>query len=137
MFGFTSMLINLMRDHGHQRMAVAFDRPEPTFRHEQLDTYKANREAAPDILRQQMGLVRQVVETLGIPVLELPGFEADDIIATLATQARDAGSTSSWSPATATCTSWSRTRTSRCSTTGGACPTTCSTTRRASRSAPA
>jgi DNA polymerase I len=90
-FGFTSMLINLMRDHGHQRMAVAFDRPEPTFRHEKLDTYKANREAAPDILRQQMGLVRQVVETLGITVLELPGFEADDIVATLATQARDAG----------------------------------------------
>ncbi len=90
-FGFTSMLINLMRDHGHRRMAVAFDRPEPTFRHERLDTYKANREAAPDILRQQMGLVRQVVETLGITVLELPGFEADDIIATLATQGRDAG----------------------------------------------
>jgi DNA polymerase-1 len=90
-FGFTSMLINLMRDHGHRRMTVAFDRPEPTFRHERLDTYKANRDAAPDILRQQMGLVRQVVETLGIRVLELPGFEADDIIATLATQGRDAG----------------------------------------------
>ena len=90
-FGFTSMLINLMRDHGHRRMAVAFDRPEPTFRHEQVDTYKANRQAAPDILRQQIGLVRQVVETLGIRVLELPGFEADDIIATLATQGRDAG----------------------------------------------
>jgi DNA polymerase-1 len=90
-FGFTSMLINLMRDHGHRRMAVAFDRPEPTFRHERLDTYKANRQAAPDILRQQIGLVRQVVETLGIRVLELPGYEADDIIATLATQGRDAG----------------------------------------------
>jgi DNA polymerase-1 len=90
-FGFTSMLINLMRDHGHRRMAVAFDRPEPTFRHEKLDTYKANRSAAPDILRQQMGLVREVVETLGITVLDLAGFEADDIIATLATQARDAG----------------------------------------------
>jgi DNA polymerase I len=90
-FGFTSMLINLMRDHGHRRMAVAFDRPEPTFRHEQVDTYKANRQAAPDILRQQIGLVRQVVETLGIRVLELPGYEADDIIATLATQGRDAG----------------------------------------------
>src|SRR5262245_21775590 len=85
------MLINLMRDHGHRRMAVAFDRPEPTFRHERLDTYKANRQAAPDILRQQIGLVRQVVETLGIRVLELPGYEADDIIATLATQGRDAG----------------------------------------------
>jgi DNA polymerase-1 len=90
-FGFTSMLINLMRDHGHRRMAVAFDRPEPTFRHERLDTYKANRDSAPDILRQQIGLVRQVAETLGIRVLELPGFEADDIIATLATQGRDAG----------------------------------------------
>jgi DNA polymerase-1 len=90
-FGFTSMLINLMRDHGSGRVAVAFDRPEPTFRHERLDTYKANRESAPDILRQQIGLVRQVVETLGIRILELPGYEADDIVATLATQARDAG----------------------------------------------
>ena len=90
-YGFTSMLINLMRDHGHRRMAVAFDRPEPTFRHKQVETYKANRQAAPDILRQQIGLVRQVVETLGIRVLELPGYEADDIIATLATQGRDAG----------------------------------------------
>src|ERR671910_400039 len=90
-FGFTSMLINLMRDHGSGRVAVAFDRPEPTFRHERVDTYKANRESAPDILRQQMGLVRQVVGTLGIPIVELAGFEADDVIATLATQARDAG----------------------------------------------
>jgi DNA polymerase I len=90
-FGFTSMLINLMRDHGHRRMAVAFDRPEPTFRHERFEDYKANRSAAPDILRQQMGLVREVVETLGISVLDLAGYEADDIIATLATQARDAG----------------------------------------------
>ena len=89
------MLINLMRDHGHRRMAVAFDRPEPTFRHEQLETYKANRQAAPDILRQQIGLVRQVVETLGVRVLELPGYEADDIIATLATRAATPGSTSS------------------------------------------
>src|SRR5918994_37672 len=71
--------------------AVASDRPEPTFRHERIDTYKANRESAPDILRQQMGLVRQVVGTLGIPIVELAGFEADDVIATLATEARDAG----------------------------------------------
>jgi DNA polymerase-1 len=90
-FGFTSMLVNLLRDHGSERVAVAFDRPEPTFRHERLQTYKANRDAAPDILRQQMGLVRQVLESLGIPILEAPGFEADDILATLATQARDQG----------------------------------------------
>ncbi|HMG42315.1 MAG TPA: DNA polymerase I [Acidimicrobiales bacterium] len=90
-YGFTSMLVNLLRDHGSQRIAVAFDRPEPTFRHEMVDTYKANRDAAPDILRQQMGLVREVLESLGIPILDKAGFEADDILATLATQARDQG----------------------------------------------
>jgi DNA polymerase I len=88
-FGFTSMLVNLLRDHGSERVVVAFDRPEPTFRHERVPSYKANREAAPDILRQQVGLVRQVTESLGIPIVEAPGFEADDVIATLATQARD------------------------------------------------
>ena len=90
-FGFTSMLINLLRDHRPSGIVVAFDRPEPTFRHEQLDSYKANRQAAPDILRQQMGLVRQVIETLAIPIVELPGFEADDLIATLATKAAQDG----------------------------------------------
>ncbi|MEJ7583366.1 MAG: 5'-3' exonuclease H3TH domain-containing protein [Acidimicrobiales bacterium] len=88
-FGFTSMLINLLRDHRPDAIAVAFDRPEPTFRHEQSATYKANRNEAPDILRQQLGLVRQVIDTLEIPTLEQAGVEADDIIATLATEARD------------------------------------------------
>lgn len=90
-FGFTSMLINLVRDHEPTAIAVAFDRPEPTFRHERVETYKANRDEAPDILRQQMGLVRQVVDVLHLPVLELAGYEADDIIATVATRARDEG----------------------------------------------
>ena len=82
-FGFTSMLLNLVRDHRPDRVIVTFDRPEPTFRHRQVETYKANRESAPDILREQMGLVRQVVETLQLPIVELVGFEADDVIATL------------------------------------------------------
>jgi len=86
-FGFTSMLINLLRDHRPDGIAVAFDRPEPTFRHEAVSTYKANRAETPDLLRQQIGLVREVIETLGIPILELAGFEADDILATLATTA--------------------------------------------------
>jgi DNA polymerase-1 len=90
-YGFTSMLLNLVRDHQPEGIGVAFDRPEPTFRHERIADYKAGRSAAPDILRQQMGLVRQVVETLRIPIIEAPGFEADDILATLATQARDQG----------------------------------------------
>ena len=90
-YGFTSMLINLLKDHRPDAIAVAFDRPEPTFRHELVAEYKAGRAEAPDILRQQMGLVRQVVETLRIPIVEAPGYEADDVIATLATQARDRG----------------------------------------------
>ncbi len=90
-FGFTSMLINLLRDHEPEGVAIAFDLPKPTFRHERNPQYKAGREAAPDILRQQMGLVREVVDALNMPVIELEGFEADDILATLATRARDAG----------------------------------------------
>ena len=90
-YGFTSMLINLWRDHRPDQIAVAFDRPEPTFRHQRVDTYKANRHAAPDILRQQMGLVREVIDALALPTLEMAGYEADDIIATLATEGRDAG----------------------------------------------
>jgi len=90
-FGFTSMLINMIRDHEPDGIMVAFDRPEPTFRHEMIPTYKAQREPAPDILRQQMGLVREVVDALHIPMVELVGFEADDVLATLATRARDNG----------------------------------------------
>ncbi len=90
-YGFTSMLVNLLKDHHPDRLAVAFDRPEPTFRHQLLPDYKATRSEAPDILRQQLGLVRQVVETMRIPVVELAGYEADDVLAALATQAAAAG----------------------------------------------
>ena len=80
-FGFTSMLINVLKDHRPDGMLVAFDRPEPTFRHVADPEYKANRDAAPDILRQQMGLVREVLDSLGIKQVELAGWEADDLIA--------------------------------------------------------
>src|SRR4051795_1063067 len=90
-FGFTSMLINLLKDHQPNGIGVAFDRPEPTFRHELVADYKAGRSEAPDILRQQMGLVRQVLEALKIPMIDAAGFEADDVIATLATQAKEKG----------------------------------------------
>src|SRR5437660_1109685 len=90
-FGFTSMLVNLLKDHRPDAIAVAFDRPERTFRHEVVTDYKAGRAEAPDILRQQMGLVRQVVDVLHVPTVELAGYEADDVIATLATRARDQG----------------------------------------------
>lgn len=90
-FGFTSMLVNLIASQEPSGLAVAFDRPEPTFRHSVLDSYKAGRAETPDLLRQQMGLVRQVVDVLGIPVVDCAGYEADDVIATLATRAADQG----------------------------------------------
>ncbi|MEA3184998.1 MAG: polymerase, partial [Ilumatobacteraceae bacterium] len=67
------------------------DRPEPTFRHEANPLYKAQREAAPDILRQQMGLVREVLAALGVHVVDLAGWEADDILATVAEMAKAEG----------------------------------------------
>ena len=90
-YGFTSMLVNLLKDHRPDRLVAAFDRPEPTFRHEMIADYKAGRPETPDILRQQMGLVRQLLETLRVPIVELAGYEADDVIATLATRGAAAG----------------------------------------------
>ena len=90
-YGFTSMLVNHIKERHPDQLVVAFDRPEPTFRHELIPSYKATRSEAPDILRQQMRLVRQLVETMQIPVVEAPGFEADDVLATLATKAAAAG----------------------------------------------
>ncbi len=90
-FGFTSMLQYLLNEQKPDLVCVTFDRPEPTFRHEMVKDYKAGRAETPDILRQQMGLVRQVVEVLDLPCVEVIGFEADDVLATLATQARAVG----------------------------------------------
>ena len=81
-FGFTSMLAYVLNEQEPEGILVAFDRPEPTFRHEAEPEYKAQREAAPDILRQQMGLVREVLDALGIQTIDEPGWEADDLIAT-------------------------------------------------------
>ena len=90
-FGFTSMLVTMLKDHRPTGLVVAFDRSEPTFRHEAEPKYKAQRESAPDILRQQLGIVREVLAALGVPAIEIPGFEADDIIATVADRAVDGG----------------------------------------------
>ncbi|MEM1335059.1 MAG: 5'-3' exonuclease H3TH domain-containing protein, partial [Actinomycetota bacterium] len=81
-FGFTSMLAYVLDEQQPEGILVAFDRPEPTFRHEAEPEYKAQREAAPDILRQQMGLVREVLDACGIQTVDVAGWEADDLIAT-------------------------------------------------------
>jgi DNA polymerase-1 len=86
-YGFTAMLINVLRDEKPTHVAVAFDRSEPTFRHEQYVEYKANRRETPADFRSQLSLIFEVLDALGIRRLSLSGYEADDIIATLATEA--------------------------------------------------
>jgi DNA polymerase I len=85
-FGFTSMLQYMLNEHKPDLLGVTFDRPEPSFRHDMIPDYKAGRAETPDILRQQMSIVRQVVEVLDLPMFEVIGYEADDVLATLATQ---------------------------------------------------
>lgn len=90
-YGFTTMLLTLIKDHKPDGVAVVFDRPEPTFRHEAIAEYKAQREKAPEILIQQLGLIRELLDAMGIKWFELAGYEGDDIIATLATHANEQG----------------------------------------------
>lgn len=84
LYGFTRMLLKLIRECTPSHLAVVFDAGEPTFRHRLYDQYKANRLECPDDLRRQMPIFRDLVRALGIPVFEKAGFEADDIIGTLA-----------------------------------------------------
>jgi DNA polymerase-1 len=86
-YGFTSMLVKVLADEHPDGIAVVFDAPGPTFRNELDDEYKANRKATPDIFVPQIPLIHEVVDALQIPTLQVPGVEADDVIATLATRA--------------------------------------------------
>jgi DNA polymerase-1 len=88
-YGFTAMLINVLRDEQPTHVAVAFDRSEPTFRHEQYVEYKATRKETPADFRSQLSLIFEVLDALGVSRMSVAGYEADDIIATLATQAAD------------------------------------------------
>ncbi|NDC44588.1 MAG: DNA polymerase I [Actinobacteria bacterium] len=82
-YGFTSMLTTLMKDQRPDGVVVVFDRKEPTFRHEAAPEYKAQREKQPDILYQQLELVRELLGALGVATLDYQGFEGDDLIATI------------------------------------------------------
>jgi DNA polymerase I len=90
-FGFTSMLINVLRDEKPTHLAVAFDVSRHTFRSEIYSEYKANRTTTPDEFRGQLDLVKEVLKALNITYVEKEGYEADDVIATLATHAEAAG----------------------------------------------
>ncbi|KPK94061.1 MAG: DNA polymerase I [Deltaproteobacteria bacterium SM23_61] len=81
---FTNMLLKILREKGAEYAAIAFDAPGPTFRHEAFGEYKANRPSMPEDLRVQVPHIKEVVSALRLPVLEKEGYEADDLIATLA-----------------------------------------------------
>jgi DNA polymerase-1 len=90
-YGFTRMLLDVLRLMRPDYLIVAFDRPTPTFRHREYTQYKAHRPPLPDMMRPQFGRVREVVRAFGIPIYELDGFEADDVLGTLARQAEAQG----------------------------------------------
>ncbi|RVW05915.1 DNA polymerase I [Rhodococcus xishaensis] len=90
-YGFTSMLINLLRDEGPTHIAAAFDVSRQTFRAEAYPEYKANRSKTPDEFKGQVEITKDVLGAMGIPVMAIEGYEADDIIATLTTQATAGG----------------------------------------------
>ncbi|MCX7636068.1 MAG: DNA polymerase I, partial [Syntrophales bacterium] len=81
-FGFTNMLVKLLREHAPSYMAVVFDSKGPTFRHEAFTDYKAQRKPIPDALIPQIPVVKDIIRGFGITVLEREGLEADDIIGT-------------------------------------------------------
>jgi DNA polymerase I len=85
-YGFTAMLIKLLADERPDAVVVCFDKGAPQFRLDRYAEYKAGRAEAPDIFRQQLPLIREVLETLRIPIVEVDGYEADDLIATLTKQ---------------------------------------------------
>ncbi|MFI4984127.1 MAG: DNA polymerase I [Rickettsiales bacterium] len=89
--GFTNMLLKFLAAHEADYMAVALDAGRKTFRHDIYPEYKANRDAPPEDLVAQFPVIREVVEAFNIPILEKEGYEADDLIATLAKKAADSG----------------------------------------------
>jgi DNA polymerase-1 len=90
-YGFTTMLLKILREQKPDYIAAAFDAPGPTFRHEEFAEYKAQRKPMPEDLRPQIDLIKQVVDALCVRRIEIPGFEADDLIGTLASQASAKG----------------------------------------------
>jgi DNA polymerase-1 len=90
-FGFTSALLRLLEKESPEVLAVVFDPPTPTFRHEKFAEYKATREKMPEEMRGQIAVMKEVADALGIPVLEVDRYEADDVIGTLARRAAAEG----------------------------------------------
>jgi DNA polymerase-1 len=90
-YGFLAILQKLIGEESPDALCVTFDLPAPTFRHEQYDAYKAQRKGMPDELAVQMPVLKEVLDAMNVPRYELAGWEADDLIGTIANKCEDAG----------------------------------------------
>ena len=86
-FGFVNTLEELLRKENPTHLAVAFDPDGPTFRHEEYEAYKAQREATPEVIKSSVPIIKEIIRAYNIPVLEVSGYEADDVVGTIAKQA--------------------------------------------------
>jgi len=91
--GFTRTLWDMMRNEKPTHIAVSFDLSGPTFRHEMYVEYKANREAQPEDITQALPYIKDIIRGFNIPIIEMQGYEADDVIGTIAKQAEKEGFT--------------------------------------------
>ncbi len=92
-FGFVNILEDVLKKENPSHVAVAFDPKGPTFRHEAFEQYKAQREETPEVIRQSVPIIRDIIKAYNIPILEVPGYEADDVIGTISKQAAHKGFT--------------------------------------------
>lgn len=90
-YGFLNMLFSIVREENPDLLAVAFDLPAPTFRHQLFAEYKGTRSAMPEELKEQVPLIKEVLQAMEVRIFSLEGYEADDIIGTLAKKCQDAG----------------------------------------------
>ena len=90
-YGFANVFLRALQDWRPTHYAIAFDTPAPTFRHERFEAYKAQREPSPPELRHQFQRVKELMQAFGVPIYEVDGFEADDVIGTLCRQAEEQG----------------------------------------------
>ncbi|MEX2598749.1 MAG: 5'-3' exonuclease H3TH domain-containing protein, partial [Dehalococcoidia bacterium] len=90
-YSFTTTFFKVLNDHKPTHIAIVFDPPGPTFRHEQFKAYKANRPEAPPEFHQNVERVKQVMRAFDIPIYETPGYEADDVLGTIAHQTTEQG----------------------------------------------
>jgi len=89
LYGLSSLLLKLLREQRGAALAFALDAPQTTFRHQTFEGYKLGRPATPSLLSAQFGRLQQLLDALGVPAFRCPGFEADDVLATLANRARE------------------------------------------------